>query len=645
MSRGLSIKVGADISGLKKGLQEGAERVRGFGDSIGPTVARLGKLATAAAAAATAIGGVMVRQSLKNIDALGKMSDQIGIQTDKLIGLRHAAAETAGVNDKQLDMSLRRMTRRIEEAADGSGAAATQLQKLGLSAQELAKLTPDQQFMRIADAMQNVETQGEKLRATFSLFDTEGVALVSTLSQGSEAIQQLADDAERMGLSLSRVDAQQVENANTAMSNVWKTIRSVADRVAVRLAPIIEAIAQRFVSLAKETGGFQSALDTAFRFAVTGAGWMANAFQGVRLSIDSLIAVAQTLRFAFAGAFKLIVDGAAAVNDAVLRAVNATIRAMNNIPGVNVSEVALMGESEFVAKVHDMAVEAEAAMIGAWGRVADRIAAPLPSEAFKEFLSEVQEASRAAAEEAVKARGALTGVGGDESGVDDKHREEIAKRLEALRVSNLDEIEAEREKYAGILETLNLAFSEQLITEQHWHAELEAESDRHNARLTGIEQKAADARNRLAEAEAANRKRILGGALSGLTSLMNSESRKMFNIGKIAAVSQSLIATYQGMSEALKLGWPMGPVAAAAIGATGFANVAAIKAQQFGGGGGASGSVTQSINDAQAPVQQAQPERLIRIESFSPDSLVSLRDLASGIEEMAKDGRTRIVIA
>src|SRR5690606_25023455 len=168
--------------------------------------------------------------------------------------------------------------------------------------------------------------------------------------------------------------------------------------------------------------------------------------------------------------------------------------------------------------------------------------------------------------------------------------------------------------------TLNLAFAERLLAEEDWHAKLEEERARHEGEITSIEQKAADARNRLAAQEAANKKRILGDALSGLTTLMNSENRKMFEIGKIAAISQSLIATYQGMSEALKLGWPLGPAAAAAIGAAGFHNVAQIRAQSFGGGRGAPQPPPAAVNEAMTP-EESPPERMIRVEGIDRPSL------------------------
>lgn len=230
----------------------------------------------------------------------------------------------------------------------------------------------------------------------------------------------------------------------------------------------------------------------------------------------------------------------------------------------------------------------------------------------------------------------------------EKEIENIQRRMEAIRLSNLTEVESEQEKFAQILETKNLAFANGLLSEQQWHLELEAEYERHNGRLSEIEERESERRQRLAQQEAQNRQRILGGALAGLTTLMNSESKKMFAIGKVAAISQSMIATWQGMSEALKLGWPLGLLAAAAIGAAGFANVANIKKTSFGSTGGASGSVTAGISNASMPtqpIQKQQEERLVRVEGLKRGELVDYEGVVSIIEQMAGDGRTRIVIA
>jgi len=185
--------------------------------------------------------GFLVKKSLNATDALGKMADKIGIGTAELGGLRHAA-ELTGIATNTLDMGLQRMVRRISEAAAGTGEAKGALIELGLSAEALNKLSPDQQFKAIADAMEGVTEQGEKVRLAMKLFDSEGVALVNTLKGGSAAISEMEQEAERLGLRLSRGLVAGVEKANDAMGTLGSYVANVFHRTVAELAPAIEAV-------------------------------------------------------------------------------------------------------------------------------------------------------------------------------------------------------------------------------------------------------------------------------------------------------------------------------------------------------------------------------------------------------------------
>jgi hypothetical protein len=91
---------------------------------------------------------------------------------------------------------------------------------------------------------------------------------------------------------------------------------------------------------------------------------------------------------------------------------------------------------------------------------------------------------------------------------------------------------------------------------------------------------------------------------------MNTESRKMFEIGKAAALSQAIIDGYAAITGAYKVGASIGgPILGAAYGAAAgaatFSQISAIRSQSFGSGGGGSGgsSVTGNINAQSEPVQ------------------------------------------
>ena len=205
----------------------------------------------------------------------------------------------------------------------------------------------------------------------------------------------------------------------------------------------------------------------------------------------------------------------------------------------------------------------------------------------------------------------------------------------------MEEVELLNDRFAAENEAIDQAYEERLINEQEWDQLMRDQKARHEEELTAIEQEAANARQRVAEQEAQAKQRILSGAMSALTTLMNSESRKLFEIGKVAAISQSIISTYQGASEALKLGWPLGPIAAAAITTAGFANVAAIKSQSFGGSGatgGGGGSVTQNVN-AQAEAVQPR-EQIVANISLQGDTFgrETVKSLMEQMNELADDG-------
>lgn len=191
-----------------------------------------------------------------------------------------------------------------------------------------------------------------------------------------------------------------------------------------------------------------------------------------------------------------------------------------------------------------------------------------------------------------------------------RNREMLEANIEAIRQANETEMELLLEKQQAELDAIEEGRQAKLNLALDWNDLEQGTKERHEEEVTALEKKSAAERKKIHEDELKSKQATLGQILGNMSSLMSSESRKMFEIGKVAAIANAIVATYQGMSEALKLGWPRGPIAAAAIGAAGFQNVAAIRSQAFGGGGGGSGggggaaageAISDSINDNTQP--------------------------------------------
>lgn len=214
-------------------------------------------LSVGAATAATA----WVNSVSKTMDATKKMADQIGITTESLSGLRYAASEMANVSEGTFDMSLRRMTRRISEAADGSGAAKNAIEMLGLSARDLTLLPVEEQFLRVADAIKGADNQGKRLRATMAIFDTEGMPLVNALSQGREEITRYIAEAERFGLVISGDAARAAEEFQTSLSQLRASLSGFSIKLANEVLPVLNDFIEYAIEAADETEGIKDAAE------------------------------------------------------------------------------------------------------------------------------------------------------------------------------------------------------------------------------------------------------------------------------------------------------------------------------------------------------------------------------------------------
>lgn len=218
------------------------------------------KVGLTAVAGAAGIG-LLVKSSLQSIDTLGKTAQKLGVTSQALQKLRYAS-NLAGVETRTVDMAVQRFTRRLSEAANGTGEAKDALKELGLNAKELAKQPLDKQMLALADAFDDVQSSGDKVRLAFKLFDSEGVAFVNTLEGGSAALQQMFQDAEGLGFILSSSAVKGVEKANDAVMKLGSMFAGVRDQLVAALAPalrvIVDLIRDKLVKAIDAAGGIET---------------------------------------------------------------------------------------------------------------------------------------------------------------------------------------------------------------------------------------------------------------------------------------------------------------------------------------------------------------------------------------------------
>lgn len=242
-------------------------------------------------AVATALSGAAltagVARATERIDALAKASDRLGVTTQALAGMRLAASD-AGVQAEQLEQAMGKVVVKVEQAAAGNVQAAAAFRTLNLSVSELAGMSADRQFAAISDAIRGMESPAQRTAAAVALLGDEGGKMMNALTIGSDGLRKAGEEASKLGLAVSRVDAAKVEEARQAFDRIGLVIEGVFNTAAVKLAPIITVISGELVKASVQTNAFGTVMDTVLKAGVNVAGFLANAWAGLTLVFKTL---------------------------------------------------------------------------------------------------------------------------------------------------------------------------------------------------------------------------------------------------------------------------------------------------------------------------------------------------------------------
>lgn len=301
----LGLSTAAFSSGRKranKELQALASSVKSIQGMIAGGLAAVGAAATIGAAKA------FVSSQMDIIDATGKTADRLGISTESLIAYRHAAG-LAGVGNDEFDATLEKMTRNIGLAAQSAGAQRDAIEALGLSAEDLARMKPDQALAVIADRFKEIKNPAERAALVTDIFGRSGVKLQNTLFGGSEALRAAREEADKLGISYSRVDAAKVEQANDAWARAKAVVTGVGQQVAIGLSPYLTAATNQFLEIATAGGGIGPKVGGAIEWVATGIAHVVDYLNLGKAAFHTLRGVGLATMTKFAWAIDMVGQG------------------------------------------------------------------------------------------------------------------------------------------------------------------------------------------------------------------------------------------------------------------------------------------------------------------------------------------------
>ncbi|RMH50473.1 MAG: phage tail tape measure protein [Alphaproteobacteria bacterium] len=172
------------------------------------------------------------------------------------------------------------LTRRLSQAAAGTGPAAQALDRLGLSASDLLALPLDERVGAINAAIEDFVPVAERAAVAGQLFGEEGSIPMSRIDTAT--LRQATEDVRAFGVVVSEADADRIERTNDAISRLGLIWRGLSNQLAVAAAPTLEAVADAVATLANRTGPLGPAITGLFdnigrlaSYAATFAGFLA----------------------------------------------------------------------------------------------------------------------------------------------------------------------------------------------------------------------------------------------------------------------------------------------------------------------------------------------------------------------------------
>jgi hypothetical protein len=184
------------------------------------------------------------KAAFKDAIALGRVAERLDIIPEKLAGIS-LAAKVAGQDFEAITSGLQKMLVAVSGSGDPLKKAQSDkaFNQLKLSAESIKNLSPDQMFMRIADAMQHVENVADRVNIAKSLFGRGGVPLLNIIHEGSKGLEQFQKVTEFLGTNLKSLDIKKFEELNLWIKLVWESIKGASLAIVKALIPTLKVLA------------------------------------------------------------------------------------------------------------------------------------------------------------------------------------------------------------------------------------------------------------------------------------------------------------------------------------------------------------------------------------------------------------------
>jgi len=266
----LNAKLGLKSQAFHFGMKNATRSIKRFGrdvKKIGRLI-RVGIIGPLVALGGVTSLGLLIKQSMQLADETGKYADRLGIGVKELTGLGFAAKLT-GTNTQVMNRALEKMIINLGRASADGGELEKKLQRIGLDIEKLKRMQAGAQFIAIADAMSKMSSKIERAAIASEIFGRSGARMLNLLEGSKGSIKDLIKEADLLGITLSRMEIKQIENANDMIERMKLLLTAVGLQLSRIVAPWISELGERLIAAANDGDTFKNKISKALEAAIT----------------------------------------------------------------------------------------------------------------------------------------------------------------------------------------------------------------------------------------------------------------------------------------------------------------------------------------------------------------------------------------
>jgi len=228
--------------------------------------ARRAKIAATAAAAALAAAVVaMTRSTIMAANEIDQLS-QVANAAPEVFQRWSAASATVGIEQEKLADILKDVNDRVGDFLQtGGGPMADFFEniapRVGVTADQFARLSGPEALQLYVDSLERAGVSQQEMTFYLEAMASDTTRLIPLLQNGGAEMTRLGAQAQALGAVLDADAIAAMRRSELALVSIGQVLAGVRNRIAVALAPSLEAVANAFVALASSTSPISRAFD------------------------------------------------------------------------------------------------------------------------------------------------------------------------------------------------------------------------------------------------------------------------------------------------------------------------------------------------------------------------------------------------